>query len=120
MSGNAVAFLCLVTVLLATAAGVVLYIYYGRLIMRSRVVGIPLEWRRLVHMTRSGINAYDVATAYLDLRRAGVDVSLDALETYARTHRDILTQSRHLLESRKRDDSGETERILRELRGNHA
>jgi len=120
MSGNAVALLCLVSVLLATAAGVFLYIYYGRVIMRSRVAGAPIELQRLMRMTFAGVNAYAVATAYVDLCRAGVSVPLEALEAYARKERDVIAVSRKLIESRKREDSGESERILRELRGTHA
>lgn len=118
MNGGTLALLCLIAALLAVALGVLLYIYYGRVIMRSRMAGAPLEWQRLLHMTFSGVNAYSVGTAYVDLQRAGVRVPLDALEAYARTHQNLLTQTRHLIESQKRNDIGESERILGELRGN--
>ncbi len=118
MSGNSFAFLCLILVLLATAFGVSLYIYYGRTIMRSRVVGAPVELQRMVRMTFSGLNAYNVVAGYLDLRQAGVtNVSLDSLEAYARRDRDVLATTRMLVESKKRNDLAAMDGIVRKIQG---
>lgn len=97
MSGNAVAFAVLLAVLIATAVAVSLYIYYGRLIMRSRVVGAPVDFRRMLSMTSSGVDAYGVVSAYLDARRAGVDVSLDRLEQLARNQGNVKTVVKRLI-----------------------
>jgi len=120
MSGNLAALLVLVTVLLSTAAGVSLYIFFGRVILRSRAAGAPIALRNMLQMTFSGVNAHNVATAYLNLREAGLDVPLATLEAYARTNRNLLTQSRSLIAARRRNDSGESERILHLLQGKHA
>jgi uncharacterized protein YqfA (UPF0365 family) len=84
MTGGVAAFLVLMAVLFATMAAVSLYIYYGRLIMRSRVAGAPVGFDRMVKMTLSGLNANALVTAYLDAHKAGIHVTLDQLEAHAR------------------------------------
>jgi uncharacterized protein YqfA (UPF0365 family) len=73
----------LMTALFATVAGVALYIYYGRLIMRSRVVGAPVSFKKMVRMTLRGLDANAVVIAYLDAHTAGVSVTLERLEAVA-------------------------------------
>ncbi len=84
MSGDLVAVLVLFAALLATMVAVSLYIYYGRLIMRSRVAGAPVSFERMVKMTLAGLNANALVTAYLDAHKAGARVTLDQLEAHAR------------------------------------
>lgn len=117
MNGNTFALLGLILVLLTTAAGVSLYIYYGRVIMRSRAAGTPVELRRMIRMTFSGVNAYNVVIGYLDLQKAGIDVSLDALESFARRERNLLAATRTLIESKKRNDSAAVDSLLRRIQG---
>lgn len=84
MTGPLAAVLMVIFVLVLTMVGVALYIYYGRLIMQSRVAGVPVSFGRMMGMTLAGINANSVVSAYLDAHKAGLAISLDALEAIAR------------------------------------
>ena len=84
MTGGLAAFLVLMTALAVVMAGVALYIYYGRLIMRSKVVGAPVGFKQMVQMTLSGLDAQSLVIAYLDAHKAGVHVTLEELETIVR------------------------------------
>lgn len=97
MTENAIALMVLLAVLIATAVAVSLYIYYGRLIMRSRMVGAPVDFRRMLRMTMSGLDAYRIVNAYLDARRAGIDVSLDRLEQMARERENVKAVVKRLI-----------------------
>lgn len=97
MTGSLAAFIVLIMALTATTAGVALYIYYGRLILRSRVAGTPVGFNRMLRMTLSGLDAQLVVIAYLDARKAGVEVTLDTLETLARAKSDPRASVRKLI-----------------------
>src|SRR5689334_11041564 len=84
MTGPLAAILMVAFVLVLTMVGVALYIYYGRLIMQSRVAGVPVSFGRMTSMTLSGIDANSVVSAYLEAHKAGLGLSLDALEAIAR------------------------------------
>jgi len=97
MTGSVAAFMVLITALTATTAGVALYIYYGRLILRSRVAGTPVGFNRMLRMTLSGLDAQSVVIAYLDARKAGVEVTLDTLEALARAKSDPRARVKKLI-----------------------
>jgi uncharacterized protein YqfA (UPF0365 family) len=104
MGGGWIVLLAGVTVVVVSIAAVSLYIYYGRLYMRARVAGAEVSLRRLVRMTASGVSAFKVVTAFLDVRRAGIAVSLDELETHARAGGDPKRVARRLIEARASGD----------------
>lgn len=88
MSPDVVALLVLIAVLTGAMIGVSLYIYYGRLIMRSRMAGTPVSFGRMLGLTLAGLNAHALVTAYLDAQRAGARITLDQLESLARAKGD--------------------------------
>ena len=77
------------------------YIYYGRLYMRSRVVGAEVKFQRMFHMTGTGISAYRVVTAYLNARQSGFDVPLERFEAVARRGDDPRQVSQRLEAARR-------------------
>ncbi len=83
MTGGLAALLVLMAALFATMAGVALYIYYGRLIMRSRVAGAPVGFQQMLRLTLSGLDAQAIVIAYLDAHKAGVHVPFERLEALA-------------------------------------
>lgn len=89
MSTETTAMLALVAALVATALGAALYIYYGRLLMRSRVAGVPVPLSRMFRMTIDRIDAYVVVTEYIRAHQAGLGISLDEIEAQARTGVDV-------------------------------
>ena len=76
--------------LLAFAAVVVLivgcsaYLYYGRLLFRTRVRGCPVPLGRMVAMTFRGASAFNLVNAYVEAHLAGLEVTLDDLEALDR------------------------------------
>jgi uncharacterized protein YqfA (UPF0365 family) len=84
MSGFGAAALAVFVALILMAA-VSMYIYYGRLYMRSRVAGATVPFGRMFKMTTSGISAFSVVSAYISVRRIGLDVPLERFEEFARS-----------------------------------
>ena len=80
----------LTMILLAVAAVVTLivgcsaYLYYGRLMFRSRVRGCPVDLGRMVAMTFRGASAFNLVNAYIEAHLAGLEVTLDDLEALDR------------------------------------
>lgn len=67
----------------AGIVGVSLYIYYGRLYLRTRLAGAPVPLLRIVRLSLKGVDAYKVVGAYVDAKLAGIDAPLDVLEGHA-------------------------------------
>jgi uncharacterized protein YqfA (UPF0365 family) len=82
-------------------AAVSMYIYYGRLYMRSRVAGAEVGFRRMIRMTTSGVSAFRVVTAYLNAKQAGFDVPLERFEEFARAGGDPREVARRLEAARR-------------------
>jgi len=71
-------------VVVTTIVGCCAYLYYGRLMFRSRVRGCPVPLGRMVAMTFRGASAFSVVNAYIDAHSAGLEVTLDDLEALDR------------------------------------
>ncbi len=97
MTGGYAALAVLIAALFTTVAGVALYIYYGRLIMRSRVVGAPVSFKKMMRMTLQGLDANAVVIAYLNAHSAGIQVTLERLEAVAREQGDPRTAVKGLI-----------------------
>jgi uncharacterized protein YqfA (UPF0365 family) len=100
MSGVVLLLLAGVVVFLVTAA-VSIYIYYGRLYMKSRVANADVSFPRMFRMTLSGVSAFRVVTAYLGAKQAGFDVALERFEDYARGGGDPLEVARRMESARR-------------------
>jgi len=87
---NPIAFWSVVVALCAgTALAVSVYIYYGRIYIRSHIAGTPVPLGRMIRLSLKGVNAHRVVTAYLDARVAGIEVSFDELEDHALARGDV-------------------------------
>jgi uncharacterized protein YqfA (UPF0365 family) len=100
MSGIALLFLSTMFVMGLTV-GVGVYIYYGRLYMRARVLNAEIPLARMFALTANRVSAYRVITAYLDARQAGTDVPLDRFEAHARAGGDPICVSRRLQRAKR-------------------
>lgn len=83
MSSGAAFLLIVLAALIAITVGVSVYIYYGRLFMRTRLLGVPVPLKRIIGLSFKRLNAYAIVTAYADAHLAGVDIPFDALEQHA-------------------------------------
>jgi uncharacterized protein YqfA (UPF0365 family) len=102
--------------LIGAVVGVVLisavsfYIYYGRLYMRARVAGAGVSFGRMIRVSASGQSAHRIVTAYIEARRAGIEIALDDLEALAKAGGDPRSAVRRLFEARSH---GETETSIK-------
>lgn len=74
------AFAAVVTLIVGCSA----YLYYGRLLFRTRVRGCPVSLGRMVAMTFRGASAFNLVNAYIEAHLAGLEVTLDDLEALER------------------------------------
>ncbi len=89
MTSNAAFLLIVLAALLLIVVAVSLYIYYGRLFLRTRLVGAPVPLARIIRLSFKGLNAYALVTAYADAHLAGVDIPFDIVEEHALAGGDV-------------------------------
>ena len=77
-------FLLAFAAVVALIVGCSAYLYYGRLLFRTRVKGCPVPLRRMVAMTFRGASAFNLVNAYIEAHLAGLEVTLDDLEALDR------------------------------------